>query len=121
MIKLAFIFIGAIIATFLFLSLLMQFQLISAKGRKIVVAILIVIFALLGIYTTLQDRNDLQTSSMIQLFLSGENLVCDGLKISRDDFTYISGTQSFRGKDDSSYPKKIIPLSKCKLLNKTSK
>ncbi|BDQ28833.1 hypothetical protein [Helicobacter ailurogastricus] len=85
------------------------------KQKIAVVVFLGVLAASLGLYTYKQDKINQEQVALQRDFLRGLLLDCDGVKVSQKDFSLVTGTLSFLGKQNTPMQGILVDLQSCKL------
>ncbi|GMB91507.1 hypothetical protein [Helicobacter ailurogastricus] len=85
------------------------------KQKIAVVVFLGVLTASLGLYTYKQDKINQEQVALQRDFLRGLLLDCDGVKVSQKDFSLVTGTLSFLGKQNTPMQGILVDLQSCKL------
>ncbi|BCZ19697.1 Putative membrane protein [Helicobacter sp. NHP19-012] len=98
---------------------LLWFLLKDFFGRGFKQKILVVLFlgtlaTGLGIYTYQQDLINKEQVALQREFLRGVVLDCNGVKVSQKDFSLVSGTLSFLGKQNTPMQGVLVDLQSCK-------
>jgi hypothetical protein len=75
--------------------------------------VLFIIAILIGIYTILQTSQEKDIYSIKLGFENNKTIICDNIKISKDKFNLVSGTNVFLGRRDSNYKDYIFSLDRC--------
>ncbi|OCR16227.1 hypothetical protein [Helicobacter pullorum] len=111
------IVIAAVLVLFFVVQLLAQYQIIHKKSKIFLGIVLLLIAVGIGIFTAMQDKQDVKMTNLAQLFLQGKELICivgiEKLEVSKETFNFISGTLTLVGREDSPYFRKTIPLKAC--------
>lgn len=102
--------------SFIYLALLL-FPQISKQDRLIglLIVALIIILAVIYEYKRESDRN--RDFILIEAFENGQKLYCRGKNlVSKDEYNYISGTNTFIGKPESNVSLRRFSVGECSLI-----
>ncbi len=104
--------LGIVVLLVLF-SVLHFFTEISLK-QKIITVILFGSF-IVGAYWYNQNTKNrrLHLENVLLEYTHGEKIVCDGINVSKEEFSYSSGTQTFIGIKDTQMYGRLLSLDKC--------
>ncbi len=104
--------LGIIVVLILF-SVLHFFTEISLK-QKIITVVIFGLF-IVGAYLYNQNTQNirLHLESVLLEYTHGEKIVCDGVNVSKEEFSYSSGTQTFMGIKDTQMYGRLLSLDKC--------
>jgi len=104
--------LGIVVLLVLF-TVLHFFTELNTKQKTITV----VIFAslIIGAYFYNQSTQDrrLHLESVLLEYTHGEHISCDGIDVSKEEFSYSSGTQTFIGMKDTKMFGRLLSLDKC--------
>ena len=88
------IVIAAVLVLFFVVQLLAQYQIIHKKSKIFLGIVLLLIAVGIGIFTAMQDKQDVKMTNLAQLFLQGKELICivgiEKLEVSKETFNFIS-------------------------------
>jgi|LGOV01.1.fsa_nt_gb hypothetical protein len=83
--------------------------------RQKVIATLLVLSFVMGalFYNNLQSENAEHVRDVMLRYNQGENLQCGDLDVTKTNFSLSVGTQTFIGRQESSYAGKMVSASDC--------
>lgn len=88
----------------------------SLKTKIIVILTLIVIISLASWYELGQDSEAEITRDNVNAFLQGKTLTCKDVAVSKEEFDYVSGTQTFVPKrENKKYQGIVLEAIKCEV------
>jgi len=102
------LFLLVIIATLL----AARFEAISHQAKMQIFKVATALFAVLWLYEHFTDRHDAKVRALYLAFKQGEKIVCDGKTITRKDFFFETGTESFISLDDAGI---VYPVDSCEI------
>jgi amino acid permease len=112
------------IVLFLILILLVLMVIVAkkdslSKNAKITVFVVVAIFSLLiYFYESFQKTSAEHNRDIVNAYRQGKTLQCGEYKVDKNNFLYVSGTQTFVPKDDATaFEGVIIRVSTCKVHN----
>jgi len=104
--------LGIVVLLVLF-TVLHFFTELNVKQKTITV----VIFASLVIGAYLYNQNSqqrrLHLEGVLLEYTHGEHITCDGIDVSKEEFSYSSGTQTFIGMKETQMYGRLLSLDKC--------
>ena len=104
--------LGIVVLLVLF-TVLHFFTELTAKQKMITVVIFASLIAGAYLYNqSTQDRR-LHLETVLLEYTHGEHIVCDGIDVSKEEFSYSSGTQTFIGMKDTKMFGRLLSLDKC--------
>lgn len=112
------IFLVLLLTAILMFFVLQDFGIASRKQKAIVIILLFLFTVTVGAYSYFQNRSD-KNDLMLQIsFLNGQSLECEEIIVSKENFNLVTGTLNFIGKKSGPMKNIIIPLEKCKIIEK---
>lgn len=110
------IVILVVLVILLIVQLLVRFEILSANARFVVGVVLLFVAICIGVFTSMQDKNESYIRQLSEVFLQGRNITCklngDNIDVNNTKFNFVSGTLSVIGKEGEYY-KVNIPLKNC--------
>ncbi len=86
---------------------------ITSKQKMILATLLVLIFGGGYIYETNLDKQELNSLKKIEAFKQGKTLICNNIKVNKEHFDYLSGTETFSPKPNDKYVDMVISVDKC--------
>ena len=74
-----------------------------------------VVVVLIGAYIFMQDKSETNIHELLLAYHNGKPVICDGVKINNNDFNLVTGTNTFVGKQKSSYNGYAISIETCQI------
>ncbi|MFP4332072.1 MAG: hypothetical protein ACLFQJ_02120 [Campylobacterales bacterium] len=106
------VFIIIVFLVFLYLLLLMLPQ-VSKTDKIKALALFIVLIIAASLYEVQRDSSDKKMFMAIEAFKNGETLNCNGVEVNKKNFNFVSGTNTFLGKNDSNYSMQRYQVKDC--------
>jgi len=81
------------------------------RHRIIISAVFAIVIVLGGMYTFINNTINQKRAEVIYAYDHNQTIICNGIKVNKENFVYDYATQSFLGQDE--YRGKIISLRDC--------
>lgn len=108
--KLAFVLIGFLVALYLLFLMLPQ---VSKKDKIRAFVVFIVLIVAASFYEMRKEDSSEKMFMTIEAFKNGRTVDCNGVEISNKHFNFVSGTNTFLGRDDSNYSMQRYQVKDC--------
>jgi len=79
-----------------------------------VVVLILIVFAV--VYESKRETNADRDFMTVEAFVNGKIVDCGGVKVSKENYNYISGTNTFTGKPDSTVSMQRYSVGECRVL-----
>ena len=105
-----------ILATIAIIAFIVYAVANKIKNHKIIsVGLFLILIVMISVLTSTQRGVEKQHAKMMNIFNRDKTIICNEIKVNKKDFSFISGTLVFVGKEKSDFQGTMIPLSECKL------
>lgn len=108
--KLGLVIIVFLVLLYLLLLLLPQ---VSKADKIKALALFIILILAASLFEMQRGDTDKKMFMTIEAFKNGETLNCNGVEVSKKNYNFVSGTNTFLGKNDSNYSMQRYQVKDC--------